>query len=246
MKFWLISGPLGQALCKLLPFLADVSTAVSVQSLVLIAVDRFGAVVFPLRVPLNCSKLCRFFIVSTWIVAMAIYSPYLFVFDLIEYSGGLVCKGKWTEFFGDSFFKNYFLSVITVIIYMPLVLITILYLTILLKVRSQKIPGEKSVSAREQRAKTERNVLKMCIGIVLVFAMCWLPFTIYFLLIVFPPDSTMIASRGFKCFHFIAHPLAFSNCAINPYICFVFSENDRQGLKNLLSCRNSVDPRANQ
>ena len=44
---WLISGPLGQALCKLVPFLADVSSAVSIQSLVLIAVDRFGAVVFP-------------------------------------------------------------------------------------------------------------------------------------------------------------------------------------------------------
>ena len=44
---WLISGPLGQALCKLVPFLTSVSGAVSIQSLVLIAVDRFGAVVFP-------------------------------------------------------------------------------------------------------------------------------------------------------------------------------------------------------
>ena len=54
---WLIGGPLGQALCKLVIFLADVSTAVSVQSLVLIAVDRFGAVVYPLRSPLISSKL---------------------------------------------------------------------------------------------------------------------------------------------------------------------------------------------
>ena len=76
--FWLISGPLGEALCKLVPFLTDVSTAVSIQSLVLIAVDRFGAVVFPLRSPLISTKLCRIFIPATWIVAMAIYSPYLF------------------------------------------------------------------------------------------------------------------------------------------------------------------------
>ena len=40
---WLISGPLGQALCKLVILLSDVSFAVSIQSLVLIAVDRFGA-----------------------------------------------------------------------------------------------------------------------------------------------------------------------------------------------------------
>ena len=63
---WLvISGPLGQALCKLVSILTDVSSFVSIQSLILIAVDRFGAVVFPLRSPLISSKLCPFFILAT-------------------------------------------------------------------------------------------------------------------------------------------------------------------------------------
>ena len=44
---WLTGGPLGQALCKLVFFLPDVSNAVSILSLVLIAVGRYGAVVFP-------------------------------------------------------------------------------------------------------------------------------------------------------------------------------------------------------
>ena len=67
---WLISGPLGHALCKLVPFLSDVSTGVSVQCLVLIAVDRFGAVLFPLRSPLISSKLCLFFILTTWYISI--------------------------------------------------------------------------------------------------------------------------------------------------------------------------------
>ena len=46
---WLIGGPLGQALCKLVVYLPMVSYSVSSQSLVLIAVDRFVAVMFPLR-----------------------------------------------------------------------------------------------------------------------------------------------------------------------------------------------------
>ena len=75
---FLIGGPLGQALCKLIPFFGDVSIVVSIQNLILIAVDRFGAVVFPLRSPLIRSKLCPFFILVTWIVAVAISSPYLF------------------------------------------------------------------------------------------------------------------------------------------------------------------------
>ena len=80
---WLIGGPLGQALCKLTYFLTDVSTAVSVQSLVLIAVDRFGTVVYPLRSPLINSNKCPFFILATWIVAMAIQSPELVAYKLV-------------------------------------------------------------------------------------------------------------------------------------------------------------------
>ena len=86
---FLIGGPLGQGLCKLVTFLPGVSVAVSIQSLVLIAVDRFGAVVFPLRSPLISSKLCRFFILATWIIALAVQFPYLFTFKLAEYPGGL-------------------------------------------------------------------------------------------------------------------------------------------------------------
>ena len=61
----LIGGPLGQAFCKLVPFFGEVSIVVSIQNLILIAVDRFGAVVFPLRSPLIRSKLCPFFILAT-------------------------------------------------------------------------------------------------------------------------------------------------------------------------------------
>jgi len=73
---WLIGGPLGQVLCKLVALLPDVSATVSVQSLVLIAVDRFGAVVFPLRSPLISSKTCPFFVLATWIVAIAVKSSF--------------------------------------------------------------------------------------------------------------------------------------------------------------------------
>ena len=62
---WLIGGNLGQALCKLHFFCAYISSLVSVQSLVLITGDRFGAVVVPLRSPLITSKQCSFFIVAT-------------------------------------------------------------------------------------------------------------------------------------------------------------------------------------
>ena len=65
---FLIGGKLGQALCKLLLFFGSVSFFVSIQNLILIAVDRFRAVVFPLRFPLIKSKLCPVFILATWML----------------------------------------------------------------------------------------------------------------------------------------------------------------------------------
>ena len=230
---WLIGGPLGQALCKLVVFLSDVSLIVSIQSLVLIAVDRFGAVVYPLRSPLISSKLCPFFILATWIVAMAIQSPKLFTYKLTKYPLVLVCEMHWSDVFGEFLsIENYYLSILVIFFIIPLVLIAILYIIISLIVKTQKIPGEQSAKFGQQRLQRKRNVLKMAIAIVLGFAVCWLPLVIFWFLFSYAPDIWSCDSQ-----HFIgvAFFMARTNCAINPCICFIFSRNYRGGLKTLLS-----------
>ena len=101
---WPGVGPLGQILCKVPVFLAEASTLVSDQSLVLIPVDRFGAVVIPLHPPLISRKLCPFYILATWIVAMGVVSPHLFANKLVEYQGGIRCDMQWEEVFGEKAF----------------------------------------------------------------------------------------------------------------------------------------------
>ena len=224
---WQIGGPLGQALCKLHIFFSDVSTTVSSQSLTLIAVDRFRAVVFPLRSPLS-PKLCFFFIAATWIIAMAIQSPYLFAVRVFGYPGKLVCTRDWIGAFGESSsFANYVLAIFVVFLYIPLVLMTVLYSFIVLKLKSQPTPGEHSVNASQQREKRERNLLKMVIAVVLSFAICWVPFTIFVLV-------DKVSCSNIRYF-IIAQIVARANCAINPCICLTFSRNYRQGLKSLVS-----------
>ena len=93
----LIGGQLGQALCKLVFFFGNVSLFVSIQNLILIAVDRFGAVVFPLCSPLIRSKLSPFFILATWIVAVAISSLYLIANEIVESPEGTLCVTKWEK-----------------------------------------------------------------------------------------------------------------------------------------------------
>ena len=184
---WLTSG---QALCKMVSFLAFVSISVSIQSLILIAVDRFGAVVFPLRSPVISLNLCPFFILGTWIVAILVSLPYFLVRKLTEYEKQLPCGLRWNEAFRDSSLpKNYFLPGYVVCLYVPAIMLTVLYSIIVIKLKSQKIPGEQSTNAEQQRAKRSRNVLKMAIAIVLVFVVCWIPVSICSLLVLFARDS---------------------------------------------------------
>ena len=230
---WLIGGPLGQTFCKLAVFLPVVSAAVSIQSLVQIAVDRFGAVVFPLRSPLISSKLCPFFILATWIVAIAVNSPKLLVYKLFEYPEKLVCRQQWNEVFGESLsYESYFWSHIAVLIYIPLVLIAILYIIMYLKLKSQKIPGEQSANARHQRQQRERNVLKMAIAIVLGFTVCWLPFAIFKCIHLYT-DIILWPNCGIPYVNCVVVFMAVANSAINPCICFIFSRNYRKQLKAL-------------
>ena len=212
------------------------SFAVSVQSLVLIAVDRFGAVIFPLRSPLINSKRCRFFILATWIIAMAIWCSDLIASKMVESPEGLACVRDWNDAFGESLsFKNFSLVMHVVFVYVPLVFIAIVYSAIALKIKSQKIPGEQSTNTREKRLKRERNVLKLSVAIVLGFALCWLPLSIVWFML-FNSDRTITSSCGFYYFWSVSLFLAKSNCAINPWICICFGGHYSRGLKNILSC----------
>ena len=234
---WLIGGTLGQALCKLHVFLSDISSLVSIQSLVLITVDRFVAVVFPLRSPLISRKLCMFFIAATWIVAMAIHSPYLVAFKLFEYPDRLMCERLWKEAFGGNTYRNYLLAGAIVFFYTPFVLLVILYSIIMIKVKKQVPPGEQSANAEEQRTRRNRNVLKMATAIMVVFFICWIPFFSNAIIVRFSaPDSPIFSSCSFKLYRRVTLFMAYANCAINPIICLILSSNYRQALKRLVSC----------
>ena len=229
---WLIGGNLGQALCKLHFFGTYISSLVSVQSLVLITVDRFGAVVVPLRSPLITIKQCPFFIVATWIIAMAVHSPYLVAQKLVEYPGGMRCKSQWRETFGENANRNYILVLAIVFFYTPFVLLAILYSVILIKLKTQAHPGETSANAEEQRTRRIRSVLKMAIAIVVAFFICWIPrFSSGMIYVLSAPKSSM--SCSFKLYDRITLYMPLANCALNPIICFIFSSNYRQALKRL-------------
>jgi len=231
--FWFFSGEQGQAFCKVMLFIQYVSCLVSIENLVLIAVDRFGAVVLPLRRPLIGSKLCSFFILTTWVAASALSSPTFFGYKSVEYTGKFkICEWVWKRtFFAD----NYLHAMPFVLMAVSFASIVILYSLILFKLKSQKTPGEQSVNAVKQREKRKRNVLRMAVAIVTGFVVCWGPSNIMALL------NAFVWNNSFSCeiagYWLITLFMTYANCAVNPCICFAFSGKYRESLKGLLGCR---------
>ena len=233
---FIIGGQLGQALCKLLPFFGNVSFVVSIQNLILIAVDRFGAVVFPLRSPLIRSKLCPFFILITWIVAVAFNSPDLFTFELLESPEGNWCVIEWEKVFGESLsYASFVLASHSLFLYIPLLLLVILYSIVVIKLKTQAHPGEQSANTQQQRNRRNRNVLHLSIVIVTVFVFCWLPFSINLLIMLYQDTFTHFSCSS-QIYYKVTVYMAYAYCAINPVICFMFSSNYRKALKRLIKC----------
>ena len=229
-----VSVPVATVVCKLNVVTSHVSTAVSIQSIVLIAVDRFGAVVFPLRSTLIGLKLCLFLVLCAWIVAIFIHLPVFIAFEVVEYLPGKLACVTNTETFGEFFsFKYYVLALSVGLINTPIALMTILYSIIIFKLNSQKIPSNQSANFVEQRLRRNRNVLKMAVAILLGFAICWVPHSIALYFSFFGEHER---NCDLLFYRFIALFISRANCAINPCICFIFSGNYRQGLKRLLGC----------
>ena len=233
---FLIGGQLGQALCKLVPFFRSVSFVVSIQNLILMAVDRFGTVMFPLRSPLIRSKLCPFFILITWIVAVAVSSPDFFTFELVESPERAWCVVEWENLFGESSSVASFLLVYSILlIYIPAMFLVILYSIIVIKLKTQAHPGEQSANSQQQRDRRNRNVLQMSIAIVTVFVLCLLPLSIN-ALIIWYQDTFTHFSCSFWIYYEVTRYMTNAYCAFNPIICFMFSSNYRKALKRLIKC----------
>ena len=67
--------------CKLGNYLTSVSYSVSVESLVLVTVDRFIAIVFPMKVSMISGRIRAVFITLTWIIPGGILVPYSYLPD---------------------------------------------------------------------------------------------------------------------------------------------------------------------
>ena len=225
---FLVQGWIGSLLCKICAFVADLSIAVSTLSLILITADRFVAAVFPRKFLYITGKKRRFFIVSTWILAMAIHSPYLYTFSLETINGETVCVTNWEPAFNhESTHTRYYTAVLVTVLIVPLVTVSILQTIILVKLRSDKMAPFRTSIVNQRHRERNTKLLKMSIVIVLAFAFCWLPFIAFQLFHLYFSSSIPRCSLSFEIFGHFVILLSLCHCIVNPCICFAFMRRIR-------------------
>ena len=231
---FLVHGWVGEVLCKICAFTSDATIAVSTLSLISVAADRLIAVVFPTKYIQITVKKRRFLILSIWILAMAIHSPYFYTFRLDTFNGETFCITNWEPAFNhEKTHTRYYTTLLFVVLIVPLVTVFILQTITWMKLREDKMQPFRSSIVNERHKKRTKMLLKMSAVIVLAFVLCWLPFIAFQFVILYFPSSIPNCSLGFTMFSQFAILFALCHSMVNPCICYTFLGRIRMGLKSM-------------
>ncbi|XP_004457486.3 somatostatin receptor type 5 [Dasypus novemcinctus] len=223
VSYW----PFGAVLCRLVMTLDGVNQFTSVFCLTVMSVDRYLAVVHPVRAARwRRPRVARRASAAVWGAALLMALPLVVFADVQE--GWDTCNLSWPEPVG--LWGAVFVIYTSVLgFFGPLLVICLCYLLIVAKVRAA---GARGGSARRRRS--ERRVTRMVVVLVSVFAGCWLPFFLVNLVNLAFALPEEPASAGLYFFVVI---LSYANSCANPVLYGFLSDNFRQSFRKVLCLR---------
>lgn len=230
--YFLVDGAIGSLFCKFPPFCENLSAAVSMQSLVLLAVERCYAVVFPFKPPIIGDR-ARFVLIGlTWFLGMGASSPSLYTYQIRNYRTSIYCVYTWKPLFNTlSAFKYELVFFFVIFIALPFVITSFCYSVIIYTLNREKSSIQLATQERKRRAKENRQITILSILVLAVFLLAWVPMVTY--LFIFSFSWSFQPACGLESFQFIADFLTFTYPAVNPIIYYYFNEKFRQGFKEL-------------
>ena len=235
---WQGSGMLGSIFCASHSIVINLSIHVSAQSLVWIAIDRFGAVVFPIKLGLISSKIRIMAIVSTWIFAGVLNNPWLFTWKLVERGNNTFCVMIYRRsvFPNQKAIATYTWLHVTFASIVPLFVMTVLYSAIAIALKRQnRALTDSAPSLQRHSLKKRRKAIQMVVVIVALFYICAIPQTFVYFVSFLRPSWACTSLK--PSIYFIANFALYSSSVVNPTICLSFVGSYRRGLRNILcSC----------
>jgi len=231
--------PIGDTGCKILSFLSMTTITVSSLTLLVISIDRFIIVRWPLRKEMECWQL-TFLIFLTWFLSAAasfvfLLDDYIRLYDDPHDSIGVkhFCRNFMEV--NDNIIHNFVVFAVQLVV--PLVTMSVLYYLILCELRKVVRSQLFSRNERELRLRLRRNRRATClfVTIITIFYIFVLPSNIFFLMYI-TGGISMPTNRVFLVYTLLQMILMLNSC-INPLIYSnLHTSFRRTTLKLLCSC----------
>ncbi|XP_041942111.1 somatostatin receptor type 2-like [Alosa sapidissima] len=219
--------PFGVALCRLVLTLDSLNQFTSIFCLAVMSVDRYLAVVHPLRsARWRKPSVARRVSVGVWAASLVVNVPVMVFSGVMTRGDTHSCNVLWPEP-QDLFNTAFILYTFLLGFCLPLAAICLCYLLIIIKVRSS---GVRVGSSRRRRS--ERKVTRMVSIVVAVFVLCWLPFYAFNVAAVMCTLSNRLKST----FELVV-VLAYANSCANPVLYAFLSDNFNKSFQNILCLR---------
>ncbi|XP_053981949.1 RYamide receptor-like [Hylaeus volcanicus] len=232
LQYW----PFGQKLCPTVNYLQAVSVLVSAYTLVAISIDRYIAIMWPLKPKLS-KRQAQFLILAVWMLAMTISIPIAVVSQLSQPSlKHKVCKQYVCEEMWPSMKNKYYYSIALLVLQyvIPIMVLMFTYTSIAVMVWGKRPPGE-AENVRDQRmARSKRKMVKMMVTVVIVFTICWLPYNI--LMLIMDNNEATANWSGLPFIWTVLHWLAMSHSCYNPVIYCWMNARFRSGFITAIGC----------
>lgn len=215
----------GEAYCKFHNFFPVTSVFASIYSMTAIAVDRYMAIIHPLK-PRLSAKATIGVIVCIWSLAVVLAFPLCYFSTIRTVPGRTICYVAWPRKTDDPFMYH---IIVTVLVYvLPLVVMGINYTIVGVTLWGGEIPGDSSDNYHGQ-LRAKRKVVKMMIIVVVTFALCWLPYHVYF--IVTGLNKHLNKWKYIQQVYLSVLWLAMSSTMYNPIIYCCLNSRFRAGFK---------------
>ncbi|GCB68002.1 hypothetical protein scyTo_0013763 [Scyliorhinus torazame] len=186
-------GP--DVLCRAVAYLQLVGMFASTYLTVVMAVDRFQAVCYPMVTFQKSKGHWNTAICSSWILSLLLSLPQLFIFSKTEVAPGLLqC---WAQFVQPWGLRAYVSWIFLVVFFIPAVVLTICQVRICRVIRlniytkTHQLTVHSRASNVNCISKAMNKTIKMAVVIVLAYVLCWAPyFTVQLCTAWYPSDTS--------------------------------------------------------
>ncbi|XP_043086830.1 somatostatin receptor type 5 [Puntigrus tetrazona] len=224
----LLSWPFGSLMCRLVMTVDAINQFTSIFCLTVMSIDRYLAVVHPLRSSRwRQPRVAKTVNATVWAVSFVVVLPVVVFAGVLQDDGN--CSIVWPEP-AEVWKAAFIVYTATVGFFGPLMVICLCYLLIVVKVRSS---GRRVRATSIRRRKSERKITRMVVIVVAVFVFCWLPF--YVLNIV---NLLVLLPGEFRGLYYFVVVLSYANSCANPILYGFLSDNFKRGFRKAL-CRSS-------